>query len=301
MEIILGVLCQGMIYSIMALGVYITYKILDFPDMTADGTFPLGAAVSTMMLTQGVGSGWTFLTLLASFAAGAMAGMLTGLIHVKCKVRDLLAGIIMMTALYTVNLRICGKANVPLFSTETIFSNSTVDSIFERLLPSSLSKYESIIIIMVILILCKLLLDLYMKTKSGYLLRATGDNATLVTSLAKDKGLVKILGLSLANGLVALSGSMMAQYQRFFDITMGTGTVIIGLASVIMAANLLKNIPVIKNTTTIIIGAIIYRGVWAAVIVIGMDAKDMKFITAALLLIFLIISMERKKKVKMHA
>jgi len=301
MEVILSVLCQGMIYSIMALGVYITYKILDFPDMTADGTFPLGAAVSAMMLTGGMGSGWTFLTLLASFAAGAVAGMLTGLIHVKCKVRDLLAGIIMMTALYTVNLRISGKSNVPLFSSETIFSNKAIDGIFQWLLPSSLNSYKVLIIIVVASILCKLLLDLYMKTKSGFLLRATGDNATLVTSLAKDKGLVKILGLSIANGLVALSGGMMAQYQRYFDITMGTGTVIIGLASVIMASNLMKNIPVIKNTTAVIAGAVVYRGAWAAVMALGLDAKDMKFITAALLLIFLVISMERKKKVKTHA
>jgi len=301
MEIILSVLCQGMIYSIMALGVYITYKILDFPDMTADGTFPLGAAVSALMLTSGVGSGWTFLTLLASFAVGAIAGLLTGLIHVKCKVRDLLAGIIMMTALYTVNLRIAGKANVPLYSTETIFRNETIDGIFQWLLPSSLNDYRVLIIIVIIAALCKFILDWYMKTKSGYLLRATGDNATLVTSLAKDKGLVKILGLSIANGLVALSGGMMAQYNGYFDITMGTGTVIIGLASVIIASNLIKNISGLKNTTAVIIGAIIYRGAWAIILKFGLDARDMRFFTAALLLIFLVISMERKKKVKTHA
>jgi len=301
MEIILSVLCQGMIYSIMALGVYITYKILDFPDMTADGTFPLGAAVSALMLTSGVGSGWTFLTLLASFAVGAVAGLLTGLIHVKCKVRDLLAGIIMMTALYTVNLRIAGKANVPLYSTETIFRNETIDGIFQWLLPSSLNDYRVLIIIVIIAALCKFILDWYMKTKSGYLLRATGDNATLVTSLAKDKGLVKILGLSIANGLVALSGGMMAQYNGYFDITMGTGTVIIGLASVIIASNLIKNISGLKNTTAVIIGAIIYRGAWAIILKFGLDARDMRFFTAALLLIFLVISMERKKKVKTHA
>ncbi len=294
MGILIGVLEQGFIYGIMALGVYITYKILDFPDLTTDGSFPSGAAVTAVLLTNGVNP---ILSLLISFIVGMIIGALTGIIHVKFKVRDLLSGIIMMTALYSINLRIAGKANVPLFSQQTVFDNSFLSAVF----PESLAPYQTAIIAFILTVIAKLLLDAYLKTKSGFLLRAVGNNETLVTSLAKDVGLVKIVGLAIANGLISLSGSIMCQQQRFFDVSMGTGTVVIGLASVIIGTNVFKNISFIKATTAVIVGSVVYKGCVALAIAAGLSATDMKLITAALFLIILIVTMDRKKKVKKNA
>lgn len=290
-QLIIGVFEQGFIYAVMALGVYITYKILDFPDLSVDSTFPLGAAITTVLLMNGF---HPILSLILSTAAGAAAGALTGIIHVKFKVRDLLSGIIMMTGLYTINLRITGgSANVPLFNYQTIFNNDFVNGLF----PEALAPYKTLIIIAVIMLIAKLLLDLYLKTKSGYLLRAVGDNERIVTSLAKDSGFVKIVGLSIANGLVALAGSVMCQQQRFFEISMGTGTIVIGLASVIIGTNIFKG-NILKATTAVIIGSVIYKACVAAAIEIGLDSQDLKLITAILFLVILIVSMDRKKKVK---
>lgn len=294
MSIIIGVLEQGMIYAMMALGIYITYKILDFPDLTVDGSFPLGAAVTAALMVKGMNP---YLTLPISFAAGAAAGILTGIIHVKFKVRDLLSGIIMMTALYTINLKIAGKANVPLFSLENIFDNKVLDSI----VPEAAAPYQTLVMILIILLIVKLLLDGFLGTRSGFLLRAAGDNPVLVTSLAKDSGKVKILGLAIANGLVALSGCVFAQWQRVFDISVGTGTMVIGLASVIIGVNLCRFLPRVKDTFAVLIGSVIYRACVAAALQLGLQANDMKLITAALFFIILCISMDRKKKVKAHA
>ncbi|MDD5969870.1 MAG: ABC transporter permease [Candidatus Fimousia sp.] len=290
-SLITGVLEQGMIYAIMSLGVYITYRILDFPDLTVDGSFPLGAAVTAVLIMKGVNP---YATLFIATLAGAISGVATGVIHVKFKVRDLLSSIIVMTALYSINLRIAGKANLPLFGEETIFKNSVMDGIFQ----GGIKPYKTMIIILVVALVGKLLLDAYLITRSGYLLRAVGDNETIVTSLAKDSGKVKIVGLAIANGLVALSGCVMCQQQRFFDISMGTGTMVIGLASVIIGTNIFKNVSKIKATTSVVIGAILYKGCVAAAIELGMSATDMKLITSTLFLIILIATMDRKKKVK---
>ena len=207
-QLIIGVFEQGFIYAIMALGVYITYKILDFRICPDSISLPLEPAVTTVMLSSGKNP---LLALIAATAAGAIAGMVTGIIHVKFKVRDLLSGIIVMTGLYTLNLRIVGgSANVPLFNYKSVFDNDFINGIFR------LAPYKTVIIIFIIMIIAKILLDLYLKTKSGYLLRAVGDNETIVTSLAKDSGFVKIVGLAISNGLVALAGSVMCQQQRFF-------------------------------------------------------------------------------------
>jgi putative ABC transport system permease protein len=315
-DIARGALEEGLVYAIMVMGVYITYKILDFPDLSVDGTFPLGAAVTAVLIIKGVNP---VLTLFISFLAGALAGAITGIIHVKFRVRDLLAGIIMMTALYSINLRIAGKANLPIFSQDTIFENAFLDN----LIPKGMKDYTTVIILLLIVIIMKLLLDLYLKTKSGYLLRATGDNGTLVTSLAKDKGLVKIIGLSIANAFVALSGSVFAQKSGFFEISAGTGTVVIGLASVIIGINIFK-FPFLKAgnnckhvlfqklfrfakknhyfkaTTAVIFGSIIYKACVATAIAVGMKASDLKLITAILFLIILILSNDRIRRVKSH-
>ena len=293
MDIFVTILEQGLIYGILALGVYITYKILDFPDLTVDGSFPLGAAVTATMITQGVNP---YLTIPVSFLAGAAAGICTGLIHVKGKVRDLLSGIIMMTALWTINLRIAGKANVPIFGEENIFDNETMNGIFS----GGAAKYKVLTVVLILAVIVKIILDLYLQTKSGFLLRAVGDNANLVTSLAKDQGNVKILGLAIANGLIALAGCIFCQEERVFEISMGTGAVVIGLASVIIGTSLFRKLTFIKATAAVILGSVLYKAC-TAVAMRNFEPQDMKLITAALFLIVLLISMERKKKVKIDA
>ncbi len=294
MSIIIGVIEEGLIYAIMALGLYITYKILDFPDLSVDGTFPMGAAVTAMLILKGVHPA---LTLVLSFAAGLLAGCITGLIHVKLKVRDLLSGIIMMTALYSINLRIAGKANLPIFSKETIFENAFLESV----VPEALDPYLVSIILFMIVLICKILLDLFLKTRAGYLLRAVGDNEVLVTSLAKDKGMVKILGLALANGFVALAGCVYCQQKGFFEVSTGTGTMVIGLASVIIGTKLLKRFHSVKATTAVIFGSIVYKACVSLAIALGMAASDLKLITAVLFLIILVASNRKERKVKAHA
>ena len=290
---ILGILEQGLIYGILALGLLITYRILDFPDLTVDSSFPLGAAVSAVLTLGGMPPA---LTLFCGMAAGALAGLVTGFIHVKCKVRDLLSGIITMTALYSINLRIAGKANVPIFGVDTLFRNE-----FTRALPAWISDYSTVILILVITLIAKLILDLFLKTKAGYLLRAAGVNASVVTTLAKDQGSVKIIGLMIANALVALAGAVMCQQQRFFDISMGTGTMVIGLASVIIGTNLFKNMTFMKSTTMALIGSILYKACVSLAISMGLEATDMKLITAVLFLLILVAGQAKRKKVRIHA
>ena len=293
MNFFITILEQGLIYGILALGVYITYKILDFPDLTVDGSFPLGAAVTAALITRGMDP---YLTLPIAFLAGVLAGICTGLIHVKGKVRDLLSGIIMMTALWSINLYIAGTSNVPLFSQETIFKNDRI----EGLIPKALSPYTTLILIFLLTIVCKVILDLYLKTKSGFLLRAVGDNAVLVTSLAKDQGNVKILGLAIANGLVSLAGCVFAQEERVFEISSGTGAIVIGLASVIIGTSLFRKVTLLKATSAVLIGSVIYKAC-VAIALRNFEPQAMKLITAVLFLIILLISMERKKKVKADA
>lgn len=287
-DVLLGILEQGFIYGILALGVYITYRILDFPDLSVDGTFPMGAAVAAILITNGINP---WLALALAFAAGAVAGLVTGVIHVKCKVRDLLSGIITMTALYSINIHIAGgKSNLPIFNEDTIFNSGVA-----AMLPTALQPYRTVLISALLIILCKLVMDWYLNTKSGFLLYAAGDNHQVVTALAEDQGKVKILGLVLANGLVALSGAVLCQQQRFFDVSMGPGSIVLGLAAVIIGTNLFKNWDFIKGTTAAIVGAIIYKACYAGAIALGMQAVDMKLITAILFLAVLLVHTGKKK------
>ena len=289
MALLLSVLEQGMIYGILALGIYITYKILDFPDLTVDGSFPFGAAITVRLISSaGIPAVWT---LPLSFLGGALVGMITGVIHVKLKVRDLLSGIIMMTGLYTINLWVAGSGYVPIFNKETIFDNSLVNGIC----PSFLMNLKTVIIIFLITMVAKYLLDWYMNTKSGFLLRAVGDNDSIVTSLGVDKGLVKIVGLSISNGLVSLSGCIYAQQQRSFEVSIGTGAMVIGLASVIIGTSLFQKVTVLRVTSSVIIGSVLYKTCVALAMFTGIDANAIKLITAVLFLGILVISRDRKK------
>ncbi|MBW9148879.1 ABC transporter permease [Clostridium sp. CM028] len=263
--LIINILEQGFIFAIMAIGVYITYRILDFPDLSVDGTFALGAAVTAAALVKGVNP---FISLILAFISGIMAGGITGILHVKLKITNLLSGILVMIGLYSINLRIMGKANVPLFSQSTIFSNDI----------------SPVIIIALFAILAKIVLDLFLNTKLGFILRATGDNSQMVTSLGIDIGTIKILGLMLSNGLVAVAGSMMAQYQRFSDVGMGTGIIVMGLASVILGEAIFKKTSWMLPTTTAILGSILYKGSISLALNLGLPPTDLKLITCIIVI-----------------
>lgn len=275
MNILIGVLEQGLIYAIAALGIYITYKILDFPDLTADGSFALGAALTTVLVLMGVNP---ILCIAISAIGGFLGGCVTGIIHVKFKVRDLLAGIITMMALYSINLRIVGKANVSIMKETTIFDLMNVGDL------------TVVILMIIIVLLLKIVLDLYLKTKSGYLLKAVGNNPNVVVSLGRDDGNIKILGLALGNSLVAISGGLLCQQQGFFEITMGNGVMVMALASVIIGFSVFKNVKFISNTLKVVIGSILYKASVSFALYIGFEASDIKLITAVIFLIVLILS-----------
>lgn len=268
MDILINVLEGGFIFSIASIGVYITYKILDFPDLSVDGTFPLGAAVTALCLMKGMNP---LLACVISFAAGAIGGMITGILHVKLKITNLLSGILVMIGLYSINLRIMGKSNIPLFGKSTIFSGNIMP----------------LAIILIFAIISKILLDLFLNTKLGFMLKAVGDNEELVTSLAVDKDKIKVLGLMISNGLVAMSGSIMAQYQGFSDVGMGTGIVVMALAAVIMGNSIFKEGNILKGTTLTIIGALVYKASVAIALKLGLPPTDLKLITSVIVVLAL--------------
>ena len=293
MSMIIGIFEEGLIYAILSLGVLITYRVLDFPDLTVDSSFPLGAAVSAVLTLKGVSP---LLTLPAAALAGGLAGLATGLIHVKCKVRDLLSGIITMTALYSINLRVAGKANLPFFNMDTLFDNPLVSG-----LPAFLKPYSKVLVVLVIVLVVKVLLDLFMNTKAGFLLRAVGDNRSVVTTLACDDGIVKIEGLVIANALVALAGAVMAQKNRVFDITSGTGAMVFGLAAVIIGVNIFRDRQKVNSSTAAIVGSILYKACVSLALSLGLAPQDLKLIIAALFLVILVLGNISKKKVKVNA
>ena len=270
---------QSLIFAIMVLGVYISFRILNFPDMTVDGTFPLGAAISAKLLTLGVNP---YLTLLVALISGAAAGAITGLIHVKLKVKDLLAGILVMTALYSINLRVMGKSNIPLFEEDNIFN----------------TEYSMMITIVVLILISKFILDYLLKTKFGFALKALGDNENLIVSLGLNEEKYKIYGLMIANSFVAFSGAVLAQYQGFADVGMGTGIIVIGLASIIIGDTLFGKRRRFAGTTIVIIGSILYRGVIAVTLSMGMDASDLKLITSVIVIVILWIQKQKDKRRK---
>lgn len=278
-----GPITQGLIYAMIAFGVYITYSILDFPDLSVDGSFPLGAAVTAVLLTNGVNP---YLTLLAALAVGALAGLCTGLINVKLGVRNLLAGIITMTALFSVNLQIAGSNLTIDRAVDTIFTAAPTMTLFGGLT----LMYRKLVVSLILVILVKLILDLYFSTKSGLLLRAAGDNPLLVATLAQDKGRMKILGLVISNALVALAGCLVCHEQRSFSATMGTGQVVFGLAAVIIGIAMFRRFGFVKGTTAVIIGSILYKLCIQLAISAGLPANLLKLITALLFLLVLVVS-----------
>ena len=269
MDVVINALEQGLLFALVAMGVYITYKILDFPDLSVDGTFPLGASISAALLINGVNP---WVSILIATIGGAIAGSITGFLHVRLKISNLMSGILVMMGLYSVNLRIMGKSNIPLFNTNYIFKSTAVNSIF---------------IILAIVVVVKIILDLFLKTKAGFLLTAVGDNEQVVSSLGVNKNLVKVLGLAISNGLVALAGALTAQHQGFADVTMGTGIVVMGLAAVIIGVSIFGKLSFIKVTSLSIFGAIIYKLVIAIALWMKLNPNDLKILTAVLVAIAL--------------
>ena len=288
---LISTLTQGALYSLVAFGVYISYSVLNFPDLSVDGTFPLGAALTAGLLLRGANP-WAALA--AAMAAGMLAGAFTGVVHVVFRVRDLLAGIITQTALFSVNLLINGTSNVALErSAKTIFQTGAV-------LGGMSLGTRRLIVALAIALTVKLLLDLYFRTKSGLLLRAVGDNAALVTALGKNMGAVKILGLALSNGLVALAGGLVCQADRSFTSTMGAGQVVFGLASVIIGISLFRKASFVRATTAVLVGSILYKACIQAAMQLGFQPFMLKFVTAMLFLLVLVLS-GRKGETIIHA
>lgn len=296
--LLIGILEQGLIYGIMALGVYITYTILDFPDLSVDGTFPLGIAICFVMLSHGLNP---WLSLLAAFAAGCVAGTFTGIFHVKLKIRNLLCGILTMTALYSVNYSIVGKASDFLrMDTVTIFSQTA--PFFGQ---GHLSLYGKLIVIFLLAVIAKYLLDWYLRTKSGFLLRSTGDNESLVITLAQNPGTSKIIGLAVANGLVALAGAIYCQYSKAFNVGSGTGTVVMGLAAVIIGGTVFRKLRFLRITTGVLLGMVVYKACISLALAAGLRAQDTNLMVTILFILTLTLNefvfQKKKKGDKIHA
>lgn len=274
----ISVVTQSLILAIMAIGVYITFKILDFPDMTADGSYTMGATISAAALAGGLNP---LVGVLLAVVGGALAGMVTGLLHIKVKISNLLSGILTMGMLYSINLRIMGKSNIPLFTFPNLFKGNI----------------PPVVIALIFVLIAKILLDLFLKTGLGYTLKGVGDNEQMIKSLGINIGNIKILGLMISNALIALSGALMAQFQGFADVTMGIGTLVLGIASIIIGLTLFKKIRAVKATTAILIGAFIYQFTIYFALNLGMLSTDLKLISSLVIVAFLAVgNLQLKKK-----
>jgi putative tryptophan/tyrosine transport system permease protein len=298
---------SGMIFAIMALGVYLTFRILDFPDMTVEGSFVTGASVASIMIVNGFSP---FVATFAALVSGFVAGTITGLLHTWGKVNPLLSGILMMIALYSINLRIMGKSNIPLLSETTVMTEITdmwaktgLDLLFNQGLTAvglgaDIPKTWAILVVMTIIALgIKFLMSLFLKTDIGLALRATGDNEAMVKSFSVNAKNMKVLGLAIGNALVAFSGALFAQYNGFSDIGMGIGIIVIGLASVIIGEAVFGVKTIARATFAVIGGAVIYRFVITLALQVKfLQTGDVKLITAIIVIGALILPQMFDKK-----
>ena len=296
-NILIDILNEGLMYALLAMGMYITYSILDFPDLSVDGTFPLGAVLSGVLIIQGVDP---WLCLVISFAAGMAAGVLTGLMHVKLRITPLLCGIIMYTAMLSVNLVILkagtdGKAVASFFTKNTIF-NSGIASLIPKNIGEGGFYIRTVVIALILVIVCKLLLDLYLKTKHGLLLRATGANDKYTVMLGRNPGSMKIFGLALGNGFAALAGSVIAQNKGSADQQMGIGMVVLGLASVIIGLSLFRRVKFMKGTTMVILGSLVYKAAYQIVLSLGIPTDFNNLMKALIFLVALVLGGSELRK-----
>lgn len=280
---LIGSVELGLLYAVMALGVYLTFRILDFPDLTVDGSFTTGAGIAAGMIVSGV-SPW--IATVCAFFGGLAAGAVTGLLHTKGKINALLSGILMMIALYTINFRIMGRPNIPLLNQETVFPDGDIVTYVSY----------ALIIAPIVVLLVKLLIDWFLKTDIGMAVRATGDNPKMIRSFGVNTDNTIILGVSLSNGLVAAAGALVAQYQGYADLQMGIGMIVIGLASVIIGEVLFGHGTIARATLAVALGAIVYRIVIAIALRYGLEPSDMKAMTALIVIIALTVPMIRKRQ-----
>jgi putative ABC transport system permease protein len=284
---------QGLAYGIAALGVFLTYRILEFPDLTVDGSFVTGAAIaSILMINVGVDP---FTVLVVAFVAGMLAGTVTGLLNTRLGITNLLAGVLTMIMLYSINLRIMGRPNLSLLRTDTAMR------IIERIW-SPLGSLAIVVFIALVTLAVKFLLDLFLKTELGFALRATGDSEAMMTAQGVNTKTVKLFGLALSNGLVALSGALVAQYSGFADVGMGIGTIVTGLAAVIVGGTLIRSRRVGWMTTSVLVGSLVYRTAVVLALrygyVVGFQASDLKMITAILVVLALVIPTIRERRAR---
>ena len=277
----------GLIFALVALGVLISFRILNFPDLSVDGTFPLGGAVAAILISKGSNP---FLATAAATAAGALAGLATGLLNVRLKIMDLLAGILMMTALYSINLRIMGRPNVPLISEPTVFT---------QLMPGVAPDYiERVIILVAVVVFAKLMLDAYLATQRGLAMRATGVNPRMASAQGVNTDQAKLVGLAISNALVSLGGALFAQTQGGSDISMGIGTIVIGLAAVIIGENVLPARRMVWTTLAVVVGALLYRFFIALALNsdwIGLKSQDLNLIASTLVTVVLVLPLIKKR------
>ena len=271
LTVILGALELGAIFSILSLGLYISFKVLDIPDLTVDGSFTTGCAVSAIVTVASSPA----LGLLLAFVAGALAGLVTGLLITKLKINAILAGILTQTALYSINLRIMdGKPNISLLDSKTIFTNI-----------NQVTSYGTLILLFIFVIVIVLLLNYFLRTQLGLALRACGDSEDMVRASSIDTDKMKLIGLSLANGLVGLSGALYTQQQTYSDITAGIGMMVIGLASIIIGTTFIKNEKVLVSLIATVVGAIFYRFVLTFALQVGITSGDLKLLSAVIVVI----------------
>lgn len=307
MTLLLGSITIGLILAMLALGIFISFRIFDFPDITAEGSFTLGAAVSAALIIAGVNP---LLATMISFFGGAMAGMVTGILHTRFKINSLLSGILVMTALYSVNLHVMGRSNLPLLSETTLFTwfdNLALKFSGEGKLTMVLGwevpakDLWILLFCLIIIVLVSLLLWWFFRTRLGTAMRATGDNAQMIRALGVNTNLMIIVGVALSNGFIAVAGSLLAQYQGFADVQMGIGMLVWGLASVIIGEALISENSLGLVITGAVIGSVLFRLLVAIALRWGMNPIDLKLITALFVLLALILPgfMKNTKKIRL--
>jgi putative tryptophan/tyrosine transport system permease protein len=268
----------GLIYAVMALGVYLTFRILNFPDLTVDGSFTAGGGIAAVLI---VGGTPPLLATAAAFAGGMVAGVVTGLLHTKAKINGLLAGILTMIALYSVNLRIMGKSNLPLLREETLITPLREGGY--------LGTWVSVLVFAAVALTVKVIIDWFLHTDLGLAMQATGDNEEMIRSFGVSTDGMKVLGLALSNGLVALCGALIAQYQGFADIGMGIGLILAGLASVIIGQAIFGAGTIVIASLAVVLGSVLYRVVIQLALNAGLNPNDMKLISAVLVVLALVV------------
>jgi len=283
-QIALGTTEQGLMYAIMVLGVYLTFRILNYADLSVDGSFTLGAGTAASLIVGGTDP-WVATGM--AFIAGTLAGLFTGILHTKFKITPLLSGILTMTALYSINLRVMGRANISLLGSQTVFSDFTKLPFME--------EYGVLVLSLVSVLFLGSIIYFFLRTELGLALRATGDNELMIRSLGVNTDLMKILGLALSNGLVAFAGSFVAQNQEFADVSMGIGMIIAGLASVIIGEVLIGTSSIGRTIIAVICGGILYRVIIAVVLQLGLAPTDLKLITSIIVITALVSPSLRKK------